>query len=276
MTGSAPGGLIGVFARHPIAGNLLMLLLLMFGAWGLSKLNRQVLPDFEVDIISIIVQWPGASPEDVETNIIEAIEPEVRFLDSVDRVEAIAYEGRADVTIRFDDGANMSRALTDVQAAIARITTFPSDIERPIITQVSQTDLVCRIEISGPYSEQALKLIGKRIRDDLLNLGMSKITLAGARDSEIWVEIPPATLRQLDLTLSDIADRIERFSLDLPSGSIDSGGLSRQIRSLRSGRSKSYRRHPARNCTSRISAGSSRPSSPAPCRMCAMVIHRLA
>jgi len=231
MTGSAPGGLIGVFARHPIAGNLLMLLLLMFGAWGLSKLNRQVLPDFEVDIISIIVQWPGASPEDVETNIIEAIEPEVRFLDSVDRVEAIAYEGRADVTIRFDDGANMSRALTDVQAAIARITTFPSDIERPIITQVSQTDLVCRIEISGPYSEQALKLIGKRIRDDLLNLGMSKITLAGARDSEIWVEIPPATLRQLDLTLSDIADRIERFSLDLPSGSIDSGGLSRQIRS---------------------------------------------
>ena len=60
---------------------------------------------------------------------------------------------------------------------------------------------------------------------------MSKITLTGVRDSEIWVEISPATLRQLDLTLSDIADRIERFSLDLPSGSIDTGGLSRQIRS---------------------------------------------
>jgi multidrug efflux pump subunit AcrB len=230
-SGGLTGGIIGVFARHPVAGNLLMLLLLIFGAWGLTQLNRQILPDFELDLISISVRWPGASPEDVEMNVIAAIEPEVRFLDSIDRVDAVAYEGRAAITIRFEDGANMSRALTDVQAAIARITTFPSDIERPVITQVTETDEVCRIEISGPYSEQALKLVGKEMRDDLLDLGMSKITLAGARDSEIWVEIPPATLRQLDLTLSDIADRIEHFSLDLPSGSIDSGGLSRQIRS---------------------------------------------
>lgn len=231
MTVGPPSGLISFFARHPVAGNLLMLLLLMFGAWGLTQLNRQVLPDFELDIIQITVQWPGASPEDVETNIIEAIEPEVRFLDSVDRVEAVAYEGRASVTIRFEDGVNMSRALTDVQAAIARITTFPSEIERPVVNQIAESDEVCRIEISGPYSEQSLKLIGKRIRDDLMDLGMSKITLSGVRDSEIWVEVSPSTLRQLDLNLSDIADRIERFSLDLPSGSIDSGGLSRQIRS---------------------------------------------
>jgi len=231
MTGAETGGMIQLFARHPVASNLLMLLLLMFGIWGLLNLNRQILPDFELDVISISVQWPGASPEDIEANIIEAIEPEVRFLDSVDRVEAVAYEGRAAITIRFEDGVNMSRALTDVQAAIARITTFPSEIERPVITQITETDLVCRIEISGPYSEHALKLIGKEVRDDLLDLGMSKIDLAGSRDSEIWVEIEPETLRQLDLTLSDIADRIERFSLDLPSGSIDSGGLSRQIRS---------------------------------------------
>ena len=231
MTDRGSSGLIDLFARHPIAGNLLMLMMLIFGAWGLSQLNRQVLPDFEVDIITITVQWPGASPEDVETNIVEAIEPEVRFLDSVDRVEAVAYESMASLTIRFEDGANMSRALTDVQAAIARITTFPSEIERPVINHVAETDMVCSIEISGPYSEQALKLVAKMIRDDLLDLGMSKITLAGVRDSEIWVEIPPARLRQLDLTLGDIADRIERFSLDLPSGSIDTGGLSRQIRS---------------------------------------------
>ena len=77
-----------------MAGNLLMLLLIMFGGCtGLTQLNRQVLPDFELDIISISVEWPGASPQDVETNIIQAIEPEVRFLDSVERVDAIAYSG---------------------------------------------------------------------------------------------------------------------------------------------------------------------------------------
>ncbi len=231
MSRGTAGGVIRLFAEHPVAGNLLMLLLLMFGAWGLTQLNRQILPDFEIDIITITVPWPGASPEDVEANIVAAIEPEVRFIDSVDRVEAVAFEGRASVTIRFEDGVNMSRALTDVQAAIARITTFPTEIERPMITQIAESDEVCRLEISGPFSEQALKVVAKQIRDDLMDLGMSKITLSGIRDSEIWVEIEADTLRQLDLTLGDVAQRIERFSLDLPSGSIDSGGLSRQIRS---------------------------------------------
>lgn len=231
MNRGMAGGVIKLFAEHPVAGNLLMLLLLMFGAWGLTQLNRQILPDFEIDIITVTVPWPGASPEDVEANIVAAIEPEVRFIDSVDRVEAVAFEGRASVTIRFEDGVNMSRALTDVQAAIARITTFPAEIERPVITQIAESDEVCRLEISGPFSEQALKVVAKQIRDDLMDMGLSKITLSGIRDSEIWVEIEPDTLRQLDLTLGDIAQRIERFSLDLPSGSIDSGGLSRQIRS---------------------------------------------
>jgi multidrug efflux pump subunit AcrB len=224
-------GVIGFFARHPVAGNLLMLIMLILGVYGLTKLTRQVLPDFELDLISIQVQWPGASPEDVEANILEAIEPEVRFLDNVERVDSTAYEGRAQATLRFDDSVNLSKALTDVQAAVARINTFPADIERPVINQVVQTDKVCRIEITGPFSEQALKLVARRIRDDLLDLGMSRVEMLGARDSEIWVEIPDESLRRLDLTLEDVAAKIEQSSLDLPSGTFESGGVARQIRS---------------------------------------------
>jgi len=226
-----PRGVISFFAGHPVAGNLIMLLMLLFGAYGLSQLNRQVLPDFELDVISISVRWPGSSPQDVEANIIQAIEPEVRFLDHVERVDATAHAGHAEISVRFEEAANMSKALTDTQAAIARITTFPVDIEKPVINQIVQFDDVCRIEISGPFSEAALKLLGKRIRDDLLNIGMSNVSLVGARQSEIWVEVAPETLRRLDLTIDDIATRIGQFSIDLPSGTIESGGLARQIRS---------------------------------------------
>ena len=224
-------GIIALFASHRVAGNLLMMLMLLFGVYGVSNLNRQVIPTFTFDVISVTVQWPGSSPEDVEDNIIEAIEPEVRFLDNVDRVDSVAYAGMADVQIRFEENSDMSKALSDVQSAIARITTFPVDIEQPVIVQFQNTDMVCKIEISGPFSEAALKSYAKRIRDDLLNLGMSNIKLAGARDSEIWVEVRPEVLRRLDLTVQDVARRVEEFSLDLPSGSIESGGVSRQIRS---------------------------------------------
>lgn len=223
--------MISIFARHPVAGNLLMMLMLMSGAFALTQLNRQVMPNFQLRTISIAVQWPGASPTDIEENILTAIEPEVRFLDHVDRMTATANEGRAEVQIIFDDRVNFARALTDVQAAVARITTFPTDIEQPVITEIDPPDLICQIEITGPYREQALKRVAHRIRDELLDRGISRINLLGVRDSEIHVDVPEATLRRLDLTVADIADRIGAASIDLPSGSIDNGGLARQIRS---------------------------------------------
>ena len=224
-------GIVGMFATHPVAGNLLMCLMIVFGLFGLSNLNRQVLPDFQLDIINITIAWPGASPQDVEENIIEAVEPEVRFIDRVDTVKATAFEGRAELSITFKEGANMSVALTDVQSAVSRITTFPSDIESPVVKQLINADEVCRLEIYGPFSEQALKFYARKIRDDLLDRGLTRIQINGGRPSEILVEVPETALRELDLSLNDISASIADASQDLPSGSIQSGGRSRQIRS---------------------------------------------
>jgi multidrug efflux pump subunit AcrB len=224
-------GIIAFFAGHRVAANLLLVLMILFGFWGITRLNRQVLPDIDLNIVNVTVPWPGASPEDVEANIIEAIEPEVRFLDGMKKVKAMAYEGRADLTLEFKEKVDMSKALSDVQSAIARITTFPQDIEKPVVSQFLQTDLVCRIQISGPFPERALKGIARGMRDDLLRLGVPRVTMVGARDSEIWVELTDDTLRALDLGLADVAGRIDQASLDLPAGSIESGGVSQQVRS---------------------------------------------
>jgi multidrug efflux pump subunit AcrB len=224
-------GAIIFFSEHPVAANLLLVLMILFGFWGMTKLNRQVLPNLQVNAVAVTVQWPGASPEDVEANVIEAIEPEVRFIDRVEKVRAVAQEALASITIEFEADADMSKALADVQSAIARITTFPADIERPVIAEVVETDEVCQIDVSGPFPEQSLKLFAKRIRDDLLDMGLSNIDMVGLRDSEIWVEFDDDVLRELDLTLADIAARVSDTSLDLPAGSIESGGVSRQIRS---------------------------------------------
>ena len=208
-----------------------MVLMIMFGIFGLTKLNRQMLPNFTLEIISINVEWPGASPKDVEANILAAIEPEIQFLDNVRRVQSIAHEGRGEITITFQDDTDISKALTDVQAAVAQIVILPTDSEKPAIKQVFPSDSVCRLVISGPFPERALKIIAKRIRDDLLARGMTQVTLVGARESEIWVEVGDDVLRSLDLTVHDIADRIDQESHDLPAGSINSGTLSMQLRS---------------------------------------------
>lgn len=223
-------GIIALFAAHKNAANLLLALMVIAGIYGLLKLNSQFLPDFGIDVVSVRVEWPGATAADVDSNIVQAVEPEVRFLDSVKRVKSSAYEGLANVSIEFEAGSDMQAALSDVEAAISRIRTFPEDSKTPDISRIVRYETLMRVVMSGPYPETSLKAYAKRLRDGLLERGIDKVDLIGTLDEEILVEVPSPVLRRLDLTLADIAAKIGETSQDLPSGDIGRG--QRQIRSL--------------------------------------------
>ncbi len=226
---TSKGGLIRLFARHPTAGNLLMVVMLLIGFFALNKLNRQFFPDFGIDVVHVNVPWPGATAEDAEASIVEALEPELRFLDGVDRTTGVAAEGLGAVYLEFKQGVNMQKALSDVESAVAQVTTLPEDSERPKISQIVRYDTIARLVLSGPHTEKELKEYAKRVRDDLLARGVDRVNLIGARDEEIRVEVVPATLRRLDLKLDDIALAINRSSQDLPTGDLG-GSFERQPR----------------------------------------------
>jgi len=223
--------LIRLFASHRTAANLLMLIMIVGGLYSLRQLNVQFFPDFGLDFVNISIDWRGASAEDVDDNVVQGIESEVRFLDGVRRVRSSSVEGHAQVLIEFNAGTDMQSALSNVETAVGQVTTLPEDSETPVINNAVRYDPISRLAISGPYPEASLKAIAKRMRDDLLARGIDKITLFGARDDGIWVEIPPETLLETDLTLGDIAARIRETSQDLPSGDT-TGSAERQIRSV--------------------------------------------
>lgn len=223
--------IIGIFARHRTAPNLLMVLLILAGIVALLRMNTQFFPDFGIDIVSVTVEWPGASAQDVDSNIVQAIEPEVRFLDGVKRVRSYSFEGAAQILVEFEAGTDMQSALSNVQTAIGRVTTLPEDSEKAVIQRLIRYDTISRLIISGPYSEASLKAAAKRIRNELLRRGIDRVDIFGGREEEIHVEIEPEVLRRLGLTLGDISKRIGETSRDIPSGDTK-GGSQRQIRSL--------------------------------------------
>ncbi len=229
--GQAYGGLIRLFARHPTAGNLLMVIMILAGFFALNKLNRQFFPDFGIDVIQVSVNWPGASAEDVEASIVQALEPELRFLDGVDQANGVAVEGVGSMYLEFEQGVNMQKALSDVDSAVAQLTTLPEDSERPDIRQIVRYDTIARVILSGPHSEAELKTFAKIMRDDLLARGVDRVRMVGLRGEEIGVEVIPSTLRRLNLTLDDIANAIALSSQDLPTGDLG-GGFERQPRTL--------------------------------------------
>ncbi len=227
----AKADLIGLFTRHPTAANLMMVLMIIAGLFALYKMTTQFFPDFGIDVVSVTVEWPGASAEDVDNSIVQPIDREVRFLDNVKRARSNAFEGRAVISVEFEPGTDMQSALANVETAVRQVTTLPEDSETPVIKRIIRYDTLSRLVISGPYSERSLKELAKRIRDGLLRQGIDKVDIGGARKEEVLVELKPETLRRLDMSIDDISKRLRAISQDIPSGDL-SGRAKRQLRSI--------------------------------------------
>ena len=224
----------GFFVRHPNAANLVMAMMILFGAYGLVQLNTQFFPTVETNIISVNVEWPGASAEDVEANILQAIEPEVRFIDGIDEVISYAREGVGSLQLEFVEGAEMRKALSDVEQAVKTVTTLPEDAETPTVSFRQWYDRVARIAITGDFPERSLKDFARRIRDDLIDRGIDRVSFSGLRSEEYVARLPERELRRLGMTVADVADRVAANTRDLPSGNLE-GGVERQIRTLAPG-----------------------------------------
>ena len=219
------------FVVHPTAAHLLMVIMLAAGLLSLTRMNTQFFPDFGIDIVTVSVVWSGASAEDMENNVVKALETEVRFLDGVGKVTSSAREGWAGVYVEYEAGADMQAALGAVESAVSKVTTLPEGSERPVITQVVRYDTISRLVLYGPFSEVELKRQAKQVRDDLLAIGIDKVTIFPSRGEEIHVEVGPSTLIGLGMTLGEIASQIGEDSQDLPSG--DTKGISdRQLRGV--------------------------------------------
>lgn len=222
---------IGAFLRHPNAANLLMVLMILFGIFALARINTQFFPTIETSTVSVSIAWSGASAEDVERNILAVAEPELRFLDGVKEVNSYAREGSASIRLEFEEGMDMQQAVADVDTAAKALSNLPEGAEDPKVTTSQWFDRVASVSIGGDVSEAVLRQWAKRIRDDLIERGIDKVTFTGMRDPELQVTIAERELRQLDLTIDEVSRAISANSRDLPSGSLD-GTVERQLRTI--------------------------------------------
>jgi multidrug efflux pump subunit AcrB len=214
-------GPIAWMAGHSVAANLLMLVFLIGGIILASKIKQEVFPDFETDQVQITVAYPGASPQEVEKAIIQAIEEAISGLEGVDEVRSTAREGLASITIEMIEGENLQKLAQDIQNEVDRITSFPEDSEKPIVAIVSRKRYVVSLALYGDQSERILREYAEFIRDRLLqDSEISQVEITPVRNYEISVEISQDTLRRYSLTLDDVATRIQRASVELPGGAI--------------------------------------------------------
>lgn len=218
-------GLLAWMADNHVAANLLMLFFIVGGLLAATMITQEVFPSYDLDIVNISVRYPGASPEEVEEGIILAMEEEVRGLESVERVVAVATEGKASLSVELLSGADPNISLQDIKNGADRITSFPDDVERPLVSLKTRRREVLRLALYGDLDDQSLFDLAETIREELIELPeITQVELNGTRDPELAIEVPQHILRSHNLTLEDVADRVKRSAVDIPAGGIKTTG----------------------------------------------------
>lgn len=228
-------GIVAWFARNSVAANLLMFIFFAGGVFGYSAMEREMFPVVKVSGASVSVAWTGASPRDIEEQIVTRIEEAVADINGLDRITSVANEGFGVVNIRGRDDINMTEFLDEVKLRVDQINNLPQAAFQPQVTRWEQRNWFMGLAVHGDLDARTLRKIGDKVRDDIAALpGGELAVLQGTQAEQVSIEVSEEALRRFGLSLSDVAQAVRRSSLNSSGGRIESpvGDVSLTARNL--------------------------------------------
>ena len=217
-------GFLKFFVEHRTSANIIMILMIVVGLLSIGRLNKQFFPNFEVEVVAVSVNWAGATAEEIDKNIVQLLEPELRPISGVKKVSSKSVEGVGITQVEFNYGYDMQKGRTDIETAVSRIN-FPQKADKPKIVVGEFFDTVTRIVLSANIPLSELRSISKKLKEVLLNSGVDKVDIQGLPKEEILIEIPQIETARLKLSFNQIANLIKSETQDVSGGSYADGSL---------------------------------------------------
>ena len=223
--------LIAAFAHHPVAGNLLMILLIVAGLFAVSRLNIQFFPSFDLDVITVRVEWRGAAAEDVEEGITTPLEQKLKAIAGLDKLTSTSSLGLASITLQLKEGTDPVAALDEVKQAVSEFRNLPADAETPEVTRVVRYEPIARLLVKGDNLDE-LRGLARRFERELLARGVDKVDILGLPAEEIAILIPSRELERLGMSMEQVAQRLTAVNRDLPAGRLGEAEVEREVRGV--------------------------------------------
>ncbi|MEE8076232.1 MAG: efflux RND transporter permease subunit [Candidatus Binatia bacterium] len=213
--------LIEFSVHNRVLVNLLTLFVLGAGIVTYLRMHREMFPEFSRQAVKVMTEYQGASPVEVEKLITAKIEEEVADIDDLDELLSVSQEGQSEILLKFQPDTDMSRALSDVRAALDNVTDLPEEAEEPKVSEVKSTFPVITVSLSGDIDEGTLQEMAKDLRDELRRVrGVAAVGILGIRERQIWVEVNPERLDQYLLSLDDLRTAIASHNRNVPGGTL--------------------------------------------------------
>ncbi|HYD88914.1 MAG TPA: efflux RND transporter permease subunit [Vitreimonas sp.] len=228
-------GLVAWWGRNPVAGNLLMLFCVVAGYLSFQQMEKEFFPAGRGDGVFIQAVWPGASPEDMEQQVVVRIEEATADLDNVNWVRSRAGEGFGWVRIAIDSGTDVDAMTEEVRARVESISGLPAGMEPISVAREVGRNWSIIIGVHGSISERDLRDTAERLRDRLsLQPGAANTLVTGVRTPEVSIEVSEASLQAWGLTFDEVARAVRGNSLNAGAGAVRTadGNFQLQARNL--------------------------------------------
>jgi len=245
---------------HPIGVLAVVLAMVLFGIASLRSIPIQLTPDIDKPILQVRVSWPGASPQDVEREVVLRLERELNGLNGVQSIESDSRRGSGRVTLTYNVGQDMDAALVKLLSQLSRVSGLPAEASEPRVrTSNSDDSPIARMAlIAKPGSAIDIDTLSNFVEDTIVEPltripGVAEVTSRGGAEREIRVVLDMDRVADFGLSIADIATAIRGSTAEVTAGEITEGRRSFTLRT----EAISYTPETARNLVLRAESGRS-------------------
>ena len=233
--GTSGGGLSGLAIRRPVFMTMIMVGLVVLGIFSYRRLAIDQYPDVDIPVVAVQTVYPGASAETIEREVTRRMEEAFNPIEGVDRITSISVEGVSQVIVEFELERNGDLAAQDVRSKLETIRRdLPEAIESPVVAKFDPAAIpILSLALSSDTRPlvSLTTLADEDVRRQLETVsGVGEVRIAGGLEREIRVNLIPAQLQALGVTVPEIMGALQRQNLEIPAGRVEEGANERIVR----------------------------------------------
>lgn len=229
--------------ERPVGAIVGMILVALFGVLAALRLPVQLTPDVDRTIVTVTTRWEGASPLEVEREIIDEQEDQLKSIQGLLEMNSTATEGSATIEMEFSVGHDTDRALLDVADKLRQVPDYPDNVDEPVVT-AGETEgasaiawFVIRPRAGSGVDPQDIPYL-RTLAEEVLKprleraAGVARVGVVGGIEQEVHVRVDPRRLAARGLTMLDVRDVIRGRNVDLSAGDVEQGKRSYLVRTV--------------------------------------------
>ncbi len=231
------GGLLRIAVNRPVTVMVTAILVVLFGGLGLVGLPIQLTPDISIPTLRIETRWPGASPTEIETDILQPQEEVLKDVPGLMRMTGNANPDRASLSLEFDVGTDVEEALVRVTNRLTQVASYPDAADEPSVETADDTGPPLAVIAVRSLRGEPVAAYRTWVDEDVLPQlqrieGVGDIDLLGGRDSVFYVDFDPRELAARGITVPELAARVRSELRDVSGGDVTLGRRRLLVRTL--------------------------------------------